>query len=162
MTGDYPQKTEKYLSVCGQSAEKFKCPSWKMKCALSFRKICLSTKNKLVTHFLLRRTQNLENVPWTWYSVTVCRSDRSVQCSSYLHDRFTLKNREKLSKFQTFVPFKYAARYKAVDRSLWLRLNYYTPKWGVLGSNEFHIKWIISTHGNWKNQNSGIRFWAIS
>jgi hypothetical protein len=75
------KKKKKYLSVCGQSAEKFKCPSWKMKCALSFRKICLSTKNKLVTHFLLGRTQNLENVPWTWYSVTVCRSDRSVQCT---------------------------------------------------------------------------------
>ena len=35
-------------------------------------------------------------------------------------------------------------------------------KSGRLGSNEFHIKWIIGTHGNWKNQNPGIRFGATS
>ena len=27
-------------------------------------------------------------------------------------------------------------------------------------SNGFHIKWIIGTHGNWKNQNAGSRFGA--
>ena len=28
-------------------------------------------------------------------------------------------------------------------------------KCGGLSSNGFHIKWIIGTHGNWKNQNPG-------
>ena len=28
--------------------------------------------------------------------------------------------------------------------------------------NVFHIKWIISKHGNWKNQNPGGRFGATS
>ena len=31
-----------------------------------------------------------------------------------------------------------------------------------LGSNGFHIKWIIGTHGNWKNQNPGGSFGATS
>ena len=28
--------------------------------------------------------------------------------------------------------------------------------------NVFHLKWIIATHGNWKNQNPEGRFWATS
>ena len=35
-------------------------------------------------------------------------------------------------------------------------------KCGGIGSNEFHIKWIIGTQGNWKNQNPGGRFWATN
>ena len=35
-------------------------------------------------------------------------------------------------------------------------------KCGGIGSYRFHIKWMIGTHGNWKNQNPGGRFGAIS
>ena len=35
-------------------------------------------------------------------------------------------------------------------------------KCGDIGSNGFYIKWIISTHVNWKNQNLGGRFGATS
>ena len=31
-----------------------------------------------------------------------------------------------------------------------------------LGSNGFHIKWIIGTHGTWKSKNPGGRFGATS
>ena len=31
-----------------------------------------------------------------------------------------------------------------------------------IGLNGFHIKWIIGTHCNWKNQNPGSRFGATS
>ena len=33
---------------------------------------------------------------------------------------------------------------------------------GVSDLNGIKLKWIIGTHGNWKNQNSGGRFWATS
>ena len=36
------------------------------------------------------------------------------------------------------------------------------PICGGIGSNGFHIKWIIGTHGNWKNQNPGGCFGATS
>ena len=42
----------------------------------------------------------------------------------------------------------------------WLRLNYCTSKSGGICSYGFHIKWIIGTQGNWKNQNPGGRFGA--
>ena len=38
----------------------------------------------------------------------------------------------------------------------------YIKKCGGIGSNGFHIKWIIGTHGNWKNQNSVGLFGATS
>ena len=39
-------------------------------------------------------------------------------------------------------------------------LLYIPQKCGGIGSNGFHIKWKIGTHGNWKNQNPGGRFGA--
>ena len=35
------------------------------------------------------------------------------------------------------------------------RKNNNLEKWAVMGLNGFHIKWIIGTHCNWKNQNPG-------
>jgi hypothetical protein len=29
-----------------------------------------------------------------------------------------------------------------------------------LGINRIKLKWIIGTHGNWKNQNPGVPFWS--
>ena len=42
---------------------------------------------------------------------------------------------------------------------------FWNIKWkkcACMGLNGFHIKWIIGTHRNWKNQNSGSRFGAAS
>ena len=43
-----------------------------------------------------------------------------------------------------------------------LGMSYYVNFRGGLGSNEFHIKWIFSTHSSWKNQNPGGLFEATS
>ena len=43
-----------------------------------------------------------------------------------------------------------------------LGMNSYVNFLDGIGSNEFHIKWIFGTQGNWKNQNPGGRFGATS
>ena len=42
------------------------------------------------------------------------------------------------------------------------RKNYSLEKCVGMGLNDFHIKWIIGTHCNWKNQNPGSPFGATS
>ena len=40
-----------------------------------------------------------------------------------------------------------------------LKINYYVQKMGGgLGLNGIKLKWIIGTHGNWKNQNPSSNF----
>ena len=41
-------------------------------------------------------------------------------------------------------------------------LLYVPQKCGYIGSNGFHIKWIIGTQDSWKNKNPGGRFEAMS
>ena len=43
-----------------------------------------------------------------------------------------------------------------------LRINHYVQKIGGIGLDGIHLKWIIGTDGNWKNQNPGGSFGAIS
>ena len=43
-----------------------------------------------------------------------------------------------------------------------LGMSYYVNFLGGLGSNEFHIKLRVGTHGSWKNQNPGGHFGATS
>ena len=42
------------------------------------------------------------------------------------------------------------------------RLNIMLEKWGRPDLNVFHLKWVIGTHDNWKNQNPGSSFEATS
>ena len=41
-----------------------------------------------------------------------------------------------------------------------LEMSYYVNFLGLLGSNGFQLKWRFDIHGNWKNQNPGVRFGA--
>ena len=45
-------------------------------------------------------------------------------------------------------------------------VNYYIiiipQKYRGIGSNGFHIKWILGTQDNWKKENPEVRIWATS
>jgi hypothetical protein len=57
---------------------------------------------------------------------------------------------------------KWMYHYIRQTKTHWIRLKKYTQKCGGTSSNGFHIGWIISTQGNWKNQSPGSCFGATS